>query len=85
MRYIFGMSTITLKDVPLALHRALKVRAKANGRSLNREVIAMLEGALSSVPVDASSVVQHAKAVREMSGVYVTQKDLDALKHAGRR
>jgi plasmid stability protein len=39
------MPTITLKDLPRKLHRALKTRAKAHHRSLNKEVIATLQAA----------------------------------------
>lgn len=39
------MPAITLKDIPRALHRDLKARAKANRRSLNQEVIVTLESA----------------------------------------
>jgi plasmid stability protein len=79
------MSTITLKDVPPAVHRALKSRAQTHGRSLNREIIMTLAGTLHGVPVDAAAVGKHARAVRETMGVYLTQKDLATLKNAGRR
>jgi len=79
------MSTITVKDLPPAVHRTLKDRAQAHGRSLNKEVIITLESALHSAPIDAQAVGRHARAVREAMGVYLTQKDLTALKKAGRR
>lgn len=40
------MVSITLKDIPESLHRALKQRARLNHRSLNKEVLATIEGAL---------------------------------------
>ena len=79
------MNTITLKDVPPAVHRALKSRAKAHGRSLNKEIITTLESTLHGSSIDATAVGKHARAVRETMGVYLTQKDLTALKNAGRR
>ena len=85
MRYGCGMSTITLKNVPSSIHRSLKMRAKAHGRSLNKEVIATLEGTLRGTPIDAAAIGEHARAVRETLGVYLTQRDLSALKNAGRR
>ncbi len=84
MRYGCNMNTITLKDVPPAVHRALKSRAKAHGRSLNKEIITTLESALHSAPIDATAIGRHARAVRETMGVHLTQKDLTALKNAGR-
>jgi plasmid stability protein len=79
------MSTITIKDLPTPVHRALRARAERHGRSLNREIIATLEGSLRSAPVDAAPTAAHARAVRESLGVYLTQKDLIAQRDAGRR
>jgi plasmid stability protein len=85
MQYGSIMSTITKKDVPASLHRVLKCRAKTHGRSLNKEIIAALENTAHSAPLDATAIRQHAVAVRESMGVYLTQKDLTAFKLAGRR
>jgi plasmid stability protein len=79
------MSSITIKDIPPAVHRALKLRAKASGRSLNSEIITMLEQVVSGARVDASAVGRHAQAVRESMGVYLTGRDLEALKKSGRK
>lgn len=40
------MASILIKDLPTALLRALQVSAKKNGRSLQAEATAILEGAL---------------------------------------
>jgi len=40
------MVSITLKDIPDVLHRTLKQRARLHHRSLNKEVLATIEGAL---------------------------------------
>ena len=85
MRYGSIMSTITLKDIPLDMHRTLKIRAKAHGRSLNKEIITTLENTLHGMPIDASAVGNHARTVRETMGVYLTQTELAALKNAGRK
>lgn len=85
MYYGCAVSTITIKDVPWALHRTLKARAAANRRSLNQEVIMTLEGSLHGSCLDATAIGTHARSVRETLGVYMTQKDLAALKDAGRR
>ncbi len=79
------MSTITLKDVPPAIHRSLKTRAQAHGRSLNKEIIVTLESTLHGTVIDAKTIGKHARAVRETMGVYLTQKDLVALKNTGRQ
>ena len=85
MHYGCGMSTITIKNIPPSMHRTLKARAKAHGRSLNKEIIATLESTLHGSPIDADAVGKHARAVRETLGVYLTQRDLSSLKNAGRR
>ncbi len=79
------MSTITLKNVPAGIHKTLKSRAKAHGRSLNKEVIASLEATIHGVRVNTAAIVNHARAVRETAEVYLTQSDLTAFKNAGRR
>lgn len=40
------MATLTIKKLPEALHERLKRQAKQNRRSLNKEVIMLLEQAL---------------------------------------
>ena len=79
------MSTITIKNLPPDVHRSLKSRAAANSRSLNREIITTLEGAIHASRVDAAGISRQARMVREVAGVYLTQRDLDAFKRAGRK
>jgi len=79
------MSTITLKNVPSVIHNTFKSRAKAHGRSLNKEVIASLEATIHGVRVNTAAIINHARAVRETTEVYLTESDLTAFKNAGRR
>jgi plasmid stability protein len=79
------MTTITVKGLAPGLHQALKSRARAHGRSLNREIISTLETAVHAVRVDAATLAGQARAVREGAGVYLTQVELTRLKNAGRR
>jgi len=44
------MITITIKGIPRETHRELKKRAAENRRSLNNEVICVLESSLCGVP-----------------------------------
>ncbi len=53
---IMNGATITLKNVPPALHRSLKEQAKKHKRSLNQEAIHCLEGALSLAGSDRPSL-----------------------------
>jgi plasmid stability protein len=51
------MISITIKGIPRETHRELKKRAAAHRRSLNSEVIWVLESTLGGVP-DAARKVQ---------------------------
>jgi len=82
---VASMSTITLKDIPPAIHQTLKTRAKSHGRSLNKEVLATLEASLHSTRLDTGSTLSRARAVRETMDIYLTEKDLATLKNEGRQ
>lgn len=79
------MSTITLKDIPPVIHQTLKSRAKAHGRSLNKEILSTLETSLHSTRLDAGHLLSHARAVRETMDIYLTEQDLATLKNEGRQ
>ncbi|HIG31402.1 MAG TPA: Arc family DNA-binding protein [Verrucomicrobiales bacterium] len=85
MRYGFYMSTITLKNVSPRTHRALKTRAKAHGRSLNKEIIATLETTIGSTRINTAEIIEHAREVRETMEVFLSQTDLRTLKNNGRK
>lgn len=78
------MPTLTLKDVPVELHRRLKARAEQNGRSLNREVIECLEAAFGAVAVDVDAVIAEARAIRRSLKHRLTNREIDRLKRQGR-
>jgi plasmid stability protein len=50
--YTHVMASILIKDVPAELHRRLREAAAKDHRSLNKEVIALLEGALAGRPAE---------------------------------
>lgn len=49
------MLNLTLKNIPAELHLRLKLRAESNRRSLNREILALLEGQLEAPTVDVAA------------------------------
>ena len=51
------MASITLKDIPRSVHRALKQRAEEHGRSLNKEALACLEHAVAPAKVDVAALL----------------------------
>jgi plasmid stability protein len=79
------MATVTVKDLPDKLHRRLKARALRNRRSLNSEIIAMLEAATMPQKVDPDALLSRAAALRARVGGRLTDSDLTALRNAGRR
>ena len=47
------MASVLIRNLPDELHRQLKRRARRHDRSLNQEVIALIEIALDNRPVQA--------------------------------
>ena len=79
------MPSITLKNIPRNLHRALKARAKTNHRSLNKEAIANLQaGAVSPTPLDAVDLEENARRMRALFKRPVTAREITSWKRAGR-
>ena len=79
------MATVTVKDLPEKLHRQLKARALRHRRSLNSEIISVLEAATASRKVDPDDFLARAAALRSRVGGRLTDRDLAALRQAGRR
>lgn len=79
------MATVTVKDLPEKLHRQLKARALRHRRSLNSEIIEVLETATTSRKVDPDSLLTRAAALRIRVGGRLTDTDLAAFRRAGRR
>jgi len=86
------MATIVLKDIPVELQKRLKERARRNGRSVNREVIACLESVVGTEPPrrtaeEVRQLIEEARAVREelaAKGVSITDEEITAWKRQGR-
>jgi len=87
------MATIVLKGVPVELRRRLEEQARRNGRSMSREAIACLEGAVRpQVPrktsEDIRRIIEAARAFREelaARGVPpITDEEITSWKRQGR-
>lgn len=79
------MSTVTVKDLPEKLHRQLKARALRHHRSLNSEIIALLEAATALQKVDPDALLARAASLRERVAARLTDSRLTAFRNAGRR
>ena len=83
MHYGCPVATITIKDIPDSVHSALKSRANAHGRSLNREVLRCLEVAVSAPRIDVESVLAGVDRIRA-DGVRLDAELLERARKSGR-
>jgi len=87
-----NVATIVLKNVPAGLRKWLELRARASGRSVEREAIACLESVVGSeVPrrtaEEVRQLIEEARAFREelaAKGVSITDEEITAWKRQGR-
>ncbi|MBM3837812.1 MAG: Arc family DNA-binding protein [Verrucomicrobia bacterium] len=76
---------VTIKDLPARLHRKLKARADANKRSLNWEVIDILEKAVEPTPVDVEAILADIKKIHARTNLPpLTEEFLREAKNQGR-
>ena len=79
------MAAITLKSLPATLHRTLKARAARHKRSLNQEVIAMLEEAVApSRCVDIEATLDATRQFRNSLKFKAIPSEIEAFKREGR-
>lgn len=76
---------ITLKELPDALHRKLKERAEAHGRSLNKEVITMLETMVNPVRREPEELLRRIGHHRNTLNHLVREEELPEIINEGRR
>ncbi len=82
------MPTLTIKGIPEDLYERLKQSATAHRRSLNSEVLVLLESALQRPRRDPAVILARADALRErlerLNVPPVTEEFLRAAKDEGR-
>lgn len=79
------MPAITLKALPSALHLQLKARAAQNKRSLNQEVISVLEDAVApSKRIDVEAMIAKTHELRASLSFTTTDNEIDRFKREGR-
>ena len=78
------MITITLKDIPPAVHAALKHRAKEHGRSLNKEALACLEMATTPTRIDVTATLGELRRHRASLPGELTDRLIQAASRDGR-
>jgi plasmid stability protein len=81
------MASVTLRDLPPDLHKRLKESAVRNRRSLNAEVISLLEFAMHPGRPSDDEIRTRAVASRARSkelGVTFTDEEITRYKNMGR-
>jgi antitoxin FitA len=79
------MVTITIKNVPEQIYEQIKTRAKRNHRSINSEVLSILEQEFFLPPIDVQATLEQARNVRELTANYtVTADEIEKMIDEGR-
>jgi plasmid stability protein len=79
------MVTITIKNVPPEIYERIKTQAKNNHRSINGEILSILEQAISIPPIDVKATLERTRKLREMTADYViTADEIEKLINEGR-
>ena len=72
--------TLTLRDVPEPVVRALRERARKNRRSMQKEILSILRGAA----LDRASLARQLSAMRSDLGARMTLEEIHGAIEAGR-
>jgi len=75
---------VTLKDFPQDLHSRLKSIAEESGRSLNRQIIYLLDSAVSPRKVDDTDLLRRIQANRKRIEGRIDQEFLEKAISDGR-
>jgi hypothetical protein len=78
------MPTITVKNIPEDVYERLKEQAKLNRRSINSEIITLMEHALMSYRVDPEEILESARVIRESLDFVATEEEINQAKNEGR-
>jgi plasmid stability protein len=81
-----AMVAVTLKNLPAELYERVKQNAKTNRRSINSELIAIIEQAVMPRPLDVAETLERTRRIRELTAPYLaTNDEITRLKNEGRR
>jgi plasmid stability protein len=69
-------TTITVKNIPAGLYARLKRNAAQRHRSINSEIITLIEEALTPRKIAPKELLASARALREKTARYQIDQDL---------
>jgi len=79
------MVTVTIKNIPEQIYERIKTQAKSNHRSINGEILSILEQATSLPAIDVKATLERARKVRELTASYVvTADEIEKMINEGR-
>jgi hypothetical protein len=80
------VTTITVKNIPPLIYERLKQQAENNHRSINSEIITILEQTLQMrSPSEMEQILEGVRKVRELTAHYVaTEEEITRWKNEGR-
>ena len=78
------MASMTIRNIPPPLHKALRQRAAGNRRSLQSEIVATLEKAIWPGPVSADEILEKANRFRATTRIKTTDAEIRRFKREGR-
>ena len=79
------MVTVTIKNIPEQIYERIKAQDKSNHRSINGEILSILEQAMSLPPIDVKTTLERARKVRELTANYVvTADEIEKMINEGR-
>lgn len=78
-------TTITVKNIPSDLYERLKLRAALHHRSINSEIIVLMEETLAAKKRKPEDFLASARTLREKTGRYELKKEfINRAKQEGR-
>lgn len=79
------MATVTVKNIPDQIYETLRALAVEHRRSINSEIVHIIEKATRSTKVDPEAHLMAARRLREKTrACLATDQDLSAAKREGR-
>ena len=80
------MASLTLKNIPEVLLESLRARAAENRRSLNSEILVLLEESVLPETLDAAVLLARIDALHAQmpAAAPLTDEEITRMKHDGR-
>ena len=78
-------ATITIKNIPSELYRLIKKNAARNHRSINNEIISIIENTFLSQRISSEDFLASARQLRmKTKGQHLTEEFINRAKWEGR-